>query len=222
MIVDHVWFLRYPEVEVFRVIGRIAFSLFLFLVWRNHSYRWRNDLWLWWILLQIALWIAASQGLIDLWSANILIAIGLTRVVLWLIKQVNNQALEWIIFIGAMVYAPFFLHIVDYGTLNLVFGILWYRSRKRWFSWSVAWLILGTVIYHLLVMKDVHAFSPSRDIALLGIWILLWWTMIWLTRANTPIRLTQWWDQQLVRISSYALQIYVIQALVLGLIFVLL
>lgn len=41
MIVDHLGYYLFPEVLEFRLIGRVAFPLFLFLVGFNASFRWR-------------------------------------------------------------------------------------------------------------------------------------------------------------------------------------
>lgn len=44
MIIDHIGYYLFPEYSVFRLIGRIAFPIFLFLVGFNQNYQWRRGI----------------------------------------------------------------------------------------------------------------------------------------------------------------------------------
>ena len=53
MIIDHAGFFLLPELVVFRVIGRLAFPVFLFLVGLNGFYRRSRALWICAIITQL-------------------------------------------------------------------------------------------------------------------------------------------------------------------------
>lgn len=61
MIVDHVGYFLFPEVIWLRVIGRIAFPLFLLLVGFNGSYKRRWSLWTMAIALQVIIYVGRQQ-----------------------------------------------------------------------------------------------------------------------------------------------------------------
>ncbi|MDP2670231.1 MAG: TraX family protein [bacterium] len=58
MILDHIGYFLFPEQIIRRVVGRLAFPLFLFLVGYNLSRRRRWSLWIAGIIVQIAIFIA--------------------------------------------------------------------------------------------------------------------------------------------------------------------
>ena len=71
MIIDHAGFYLAPEIQEYRIIGRIAFPLFLFLV--GYSCSWRFDRW----LLGAAVLVSLTGWLLhyDLLPLNILFTI---------------------------------------------------------------------------------------------------------------------------------------------------
>lgn len=222
MIVDHVWFLLVPDLEILRVIGRIAFSLFLFLVWYNHSYRFRPSLWKRWIILQIAMWIASYAWYIDMRYANILLAIWATRIILWFVKQQNSAYLEILLLAWAVVFAQSSLQRVDFGTLSIVFGLLWYRVRKRWWSWYSIWSILTLMTIYVLFVQQQFEFAQRNFILRSVLWLWLTLSMWRMSRGNTS--LVSRWDHTnriILWISRHCLELYILQAVGIWLIYAL-
>ncbi len=217
MILDHIGFSFYPDVELFRIIGRTAFPIFLFLVWYNHSYAHRSNLWFWGIILQIFLRIWARQWIIDFWYANILLWIWAVRMLLQWLKSLNNRHLERIIWVLALVYAPMTQAYVDYGTLLIVFGMVGYWVKKRWWSFKSWIVILTWVIYHVLFMWDLYWFTSWWRLLLWGIWVFLWASFLLLSKKNYSLVVQQQYINNIViRLSAKSLIIYVIQAVLIG------
>ena len=221
MIVDHVWFLFYPDMEILRVIGRFAFPVFLFLVWYNHSYRFQSRLWIRGVILQIWLWLAARQGYIDLWYANILLGIWATRVLLSRVQRQRQLALELLLFALALVYASQSQYIVDFGTLLIVFGLLWYQARTYRAKILMYLAIVWSVVYHILFMQEMYWFGETMLIPLMVVWWLLCISLIWLTRSNTSLTTPSTKiNFFLVRVSRHSLELYVMQAAILGVMYI--
>lgn len=219
MVVDHIWFLFFPEQVIWRIIWRTAFPLFLFLVWYNQSYRWRSSLWIWWIGLQIALWVWRLYWFTDIWYLNILIAIWWTRVIMQAVQRHNSTTAEILLFMLCLWLSRYTYEYIDYGTLSIVFALLWYWVRKYGNTLYVSTLIAFSVGYHLLFMFSTR--SLGEYTLLLGaIWIILYLAMYYMSKRNYSLMTTkQTYNKCIMTLSSYALEIYILQAVILGILY---
>ena len=130
MIIDHLWFWFWPEILRLRAIGRIAFPIFLFLVWFNWSYKFKPSLWITAVILQIPLMRAIWAGSAEAAYLNILMAIALARVFLDLYHSYfKYRHLPVWIWIAILTY-PLLDWIVDYGSLLILFPLLWVAFKK--------------------------------------------------------------------------------------------
>lgn len=220
MIIDHVWFMLFPEEEIYRIIGRLAFPIFLFLVWHNHSYRWSNTLWIWGGILQLGMRIGSWAGYIDMRYINILLVIALVRVVLGYIQTIQHKhayMIEILLFISAICLVPYTQEIFDYGTLGIIFGLVWYWVKKRWYTLKSTAIILGTVAGYIWYMVESFWFSEIYVPALVGIGLFLSICFIYMSIENRSYQTgISWLDRGVVWLSSHALEIYVVQVVVLG------
>lgn len=108
MIIDHVGYYFFPEILWLRLIGRIAFPLFLFLVGFSRSYKWRWDLLIWGLVLWIAqLLFGFWQGSLD-FNFNILISILVARLVLRLFDQKPTVIIFILINLSFLLFHPWF------------------------------------------------------------------------------------------------------------------
>jgi len=231
MVIDHVWFLLYPEIEILRIIWRIAFPLFLFLVWYNHSYKRKSWLRRRAILLQIWLRWASRLGYLDIYTANILIGIGLTRIILWYIQSQTSRSIQYIysgiLAIWSIRLLPYSLQIFDYWSMCLVYWFTGYRWRIWWESWKkphiyvmYIWILLLNM-FHIYTSTDYILWSITpRWVYLVWIVLLLSMCMALLSRKNTSIvtRHIQI-NTSILFLSRYALVLYVAQIIIIGLIY---
>lgn len=172
MIIDHIGYYLFPENEWFRVIGRIAFPIFLFLVGFSRSYKF--DLW----LFGAAAVVFVSQGIngIAIMPLNILFAIVICRMAMrWLERRpklMNDVLLLWVAVI--MFYLPTLL-LFEYGTLGIMFAMLgwWQREgrddrtiRVAWLVSLFLWVTLQSVNFGF-AMEEIIVFTT--EMVLLGI-----------------------------------------------------
>lgn len=220
MIIDHVWFLFFPDMMVLRIIGRTAFPLFLFLVGWNHSYKRRNDLWIRWIALQCVLWIGLWWWFTEIAYLNILLAIWLTRVVLRFVQRINLPAIEILLFIVSCIAVRWTYPLIDYGTMSLVFGLLWYRSRRYWSKRYIWICIVLSVGYHMLFMVLSRWYNAPVLLTIIW-WVLIYFFIQMSTTNRVLLSKNKKWDRALCFVSSQALHIYVLQAVLLSILYVL-
>ncbi len=215
MIIDHIWFFLYPDMEILRLIGRTAFPLFLFLVWWNHKYWFNSKLWFRWIILQVFVRYWYWQGYTEILYLNILLAIWLTRVLLSRINTQQNRLLEFIIFFLAFIYASQTQHLLDYWTISVIFWLLWYWVRDWWISFKSYLLIIFSVIFHLLFMLDFYWFHSSWWWLLILIWCLLVISMSWMSVKNYSMKVMPLLDSLILRLSRHSLEIYVTHVIII-------
>ena len=109
MLIDHIGYYLFPEALVLRLIGRIAFPIFLFLVGFNGSFRWRRELF--WRGIGIRAFTSFVAWHFSFWSfgANILIAILLARGLMHFLLETKNKILWFISFRSPLLRESLFL-----------------------------------------------------------------------------------------------------------------
>lgn len=209
MIVDHIWYFFFPQYLRLRLIGRIAFPIFLFLIWFSNSYKRRRDLirFAWW--LQIALWIIVAVGWYGPVTLNILFAIIWVRA--FLNRYQHNQRYRrvlLILFFAALFQVPF-AQIIEYGTLPIVFGIGWFLMRKysQYKEYNIFYMIL---VFALMILNNIFVFGFGFRESM-GMMCAYWWLLYMFFRLwqeNQSIHIHPELDKISVRISQKALWIY--------------
>ena len=228
MIIDHIGYFLYPEVIWLRRVGRIAFPIFLFLVWYNHSYRRRRSLWMWWILVQVVLRVGVERwwGTYGLYKwlvrINILLAIALTRIFLQAVRNVPSWVLG--LFLISILLLPYSYELIEYGTMNIIWACIGYRvrgiSERRVYSRFTyqircrGLLVIGWVGQARLTYAYFW-WSQLLTISSVAITVLILWTM---TYWNRTVLLNDYPKKTLLFLSSQALPVYAIHILMLYLI----
>lgn len=188
MIIDHLGYYIFPEYLYLRLIGRIAFPIFLFLVGFNWNFRRR------WSLFFIAIGI---QILMQIWwtffylpgvtTGNILIVIFWARLLLLLINQFKNASslvylFPWVIYM--LFYTDswaLFTHniqsILDYGVLGFLFAFsgFFLRKSQNIFQkiisvFSLGWLFLLLFISNIQIF---HFASNESQLFLMVVYMVL-------------------------------------------------
>mgnify|MGYP000885395299 CR=1 FL=1 len=115
MVLDHIGYYLFPEILELRLIGRLAFPIFLFLVGFNRSFRWRWGLFwrgigLWAITAGLSLSLGFGNA-----GANILIVILLARMLMQFLEKKKKIWLFILVF-GVLTSSHFWLKArLDYG-----------------------------------------------------------------------------------------------------------
>ena len=189
MVIDHIGYYLFPDILGLRLVGRIAFPIFLFLVGVNGSFRWRWSLFLIALLVQFAMQIwRSSFSLTGRVIGNILLVIVCSRALLFWISKVRNYSFFILVFpclIYFLFYTSFwfwfvqdFQKVLDYWVLGFLFAFCWYfftksqQIREKILSiFSLIWLLFLLATSNIVVFH----FSYFWDLMFLFIsYIFLW------------------------------------------------
>lgn len=211
MVIDHLGYYFFPEQLWLRLIWRIAFPIFLFLVGFSNSYRWRRDIFLWGIGLRILQIIITSSYLWYINSSfNILISIALARVVLFFSQKYNNRFIVPIHILFIALY-PLLFDRIDYGSFAIFFAFWWYLARHA-IKWSHRY---GVVLFALFSIKTILHFwflsvgSWLYPTALLLFFAVLFLLFTSLAKENISLRVNQVVDKTVLFLSTNALLLYI-------------
>lgn len=139
MVIDHIGYYLLPDETWLRVVGRLAFPIFLFLV--GYSQRYRFDTWV--LLGGLAVLASAAVNGQPLFPLNILFSIVLWRWVMGALEKrphiLQDTTMLWVAML--VFYLPF-MFLVEYGTIGLMFAVLgWHvRNGRDDRSMRLAWL----------------------------------------------------------------------------------
>lgn len=172
MVIDHVGKYFYPDINEFRLIGRMAFPLFMFLIGWSLQYDFRKSL-LFFALALTAVDIVTHQAILPL---NILYAILLTRVVIgWLHKGSYVKTHLFVIFALLFVWWLPLRLLVDYSTTAIMFAICGYLVRKKARDKKVISFFVLTAVFHIATQSLFFNFSPIQvAIMISAIAIIVW------------------------------------------------
>ena len=113
MIIDHVGYYLYPELEILRRIGRFAFPIFLFLVGFNGKYTWSRKVFYSALIVQCVMFYTGPGS----FTLNILFSILLARGILaHLVSKLQKKDRGFLIFC-ILFFAcahPYLSQILDY------------------------------------------------------------------------------------------------------------
>ncbi len=218
MIIDHLGYFVFPDEIWLRIVGRLAFPLFLMLIGYNLSYRAKKWLRIIWFLLQVVIWWWMRAWVPLDPMLNILLAIALTRVVLWRLTK-QSMRLQIVVCVISILLWSASMSFVDYGTWSVVFWLMWRRIRTKPMNVTLPITYLLVVLY-MIFMVSVFPFSEYT-------WVYLWWValllcflMTLLAKQNTVLRITPRIDGITLWISTHALLLYCLHWIILILILI--
>lgn len=222
MIIDHVWYYFFPDALWLRLIGRIAFPIFLFLVWFSWSYKRRWDIPLLWLILWIAsVFVFQAVGIQEIPTANILIGIALTRAVLFLVQKFERWIMDMIVVTVCISVVGYFVHpylnvAMQYGSLSILFWLWWYLARNYkilfpyWIAVFIAHFMMSMWVFHF----GKIAGSSYMPATLWCFFVILYAVFYRISINNTALLTNSKRDAIALFISNHALWIFVIHILV--------
>ncbi|MEK5209383.1 TraX family protein [Psychrobacillus sp. FSL H8-0510] len=163
MVIDHVGIFFFPEETWMRVIGRIAFPLFMILFVEG-AVRTRNPkshavrIWLFALLSQVPYTL-----LFNTYQLNVLFAMILVLMVIRDIRMIGLAVLL------------LYMFDVDYGWYGVILGLSWYYLRKHkglaWvigsaltliYAWETGWYVqIGAIMGLVLLVLPIKAPMPQ-------------------------------------------------------------
>lgn len=203
MLVDHIGFLFFPEQIIWRIVGRISFPLFAFLIAEGftktsniNSYIKRLSIFA--IISQGPyLFFEKMAGVTEL-RLNILLTLLLGIFVLLIISKVKNLIIKTIVILSALALAHFGeFSYGAYGVLTIMGSYVFLKNKK-----------LGTISLSVLpFLENIRLFM--MNILFLQFFAILSLVPIHLYNGKPGPKISRWWFYWF----------YPIHLLVLGVIF---
>lgn len=168
MVIDHLGAYIWTDSDIFRVIGRMAFPLFLFLVGYSGNWKIRPDLLLWGAAI-----IACAQLLhFPLLPLNILISIAVTRCAMYFISR-HEMTPRYLtaVYITCIIWFPPFMW-TEYSTLSLLFALYGYLQRHKPDTWEARLFLYATQVFHFAMQWYSGQYSAMLTMLLIPIAIL--------------------------------------------------
>ena len=219
MIIDHLGYYLYPDESWMRLIGRMSFPIWMFLVGYANSRDLSPILWI--CALSVAIGgMVFGASIIPL---NILFSIIIVRLVLdySVGLMFHSSAMVWVIPTLLMIIALPTNFMSEYGALGLMVAMIGWMLRHRQNEPAVRMVLPffagATILTHLVMTFLVFNFTPLET-KLLPFCFLVTYGLLFLFKPATYPDLTQKWPDFVVRalqfMGRYSLYIYAIHVII--------
>lgn len=154
MLIDHIGYIFFPEITVFRIIGRIAFPIFCFLIVEGYYHtsdikKYLIRLGIFAVISEIPYSIVFNRN----WNVFITLFLGLLALYLYdKYKQKDIQLSNFIIFIVALSAS---IIQCDYGEYGILLIFIFYYFRND-FNSIVKYFLGLNILYVFLVFLNVY------------------------------------------------------------------
>ena len=164
MTFDHIGMMFFPFCSVFKIIGRLSFPIFAYMLAEGWKYtsnkkRYMSVIWLMGIVYQLFYYFFFYMG--------IFITYGLSLLLIWAIEYVvSNGKKSWlispiivivVILIGCIEYIfPYSGFAIDYGLVGIMIPVLIYFNKTK--KDKIIFLFLG-LLFLSLIYKGVQFVS---------------------------------------------------------------
>ncbi len=152
MVIDHVGMLFFPQSAEFRIIGRLAFPIFAFLIANGviHTTNFRKyigRLAIFALISQIPFYIFTRMLGIEGFPLNIFFTLTLGGLILHLYTRVKNIYISVLATLGIIVLSHFVNY--DYGLYGVMLIVSYYIFRKNMIFGSLA-ILVSTIYYYAM------------------------------------------------------------------------
>lgn len=164
MLIDHIGAVLFPGQMGFRIIGRIAFPIFLFLIVEGFSHTRNVKKYIW----RMILFALISEAAFDLaiydqlyyWKhQNVFATLALGLILLMLYEKAAGKRVIQILLVAGAAAAAWVLH-TDYGGCGILLCFLIYIFRGKLLKQILSFLIVSFIFFGLLECAGVMAFVP--------------------------------------------------------------
>lgn len=174
MTVDHLGMYWWPNELDLRLVGRIAFPIFFFLVGYSLRYKAKSDL-----LIAAGICVALNPFTYQpVFALNALVAVIMARYAMPLI--VKRHLLEkqpLIVLFACMLFLLPLLLLVEYGTFAILFACMGYMQRQHLRRWDQKLFWAITLIVYFFVQHIWFAFTPQQSGTLMVFLALTAWML---------------------------------------------
>lgn len=176
MLVDHIGFILFPDVMIYRIIGRLAMPLFAWAIARGYYY-------------------SNLKGTDNKYLLNLTILAVISQVPSYLMVSSSfNIVFTWVLALLILKlpkFSPFWIILgliipVDYGIFGVLLPVIiyyfWFKQELPWLAiiFSSSWLILFSTLqwdvqyYSLLALPIAFFLQKFEHLWKLNKWVFYW------------------------------------------------
>ena len=183
MLCDHVGLLFFPEADIFRIIGRIAFPIFAYMIAEGCRYTKNRAKYLGMIagmgiVFQLVYWVAMGSL-----YQGILVTFSLAIITIYALDGILKSKKIWTVLasVASLAFVVFFAFVLpillkgtdfdlDYGLWGILLPVaVYYLPNRLWRTIGMAVLLLARAIHYTIVPV---ALGPLQWFALLSVLFL--------------------------------------------------
>lgn len=150
MIIDHTGMVLFPQYRILRIVGRLAFPIYCFLLVEGAVHtldirKYLGRLFLFALISEIPYDLACSGQLWDFSSQNVFFTLFLGLSAIFVLQSQLNKA-YCVVLVAALIFAAQYIH-TDYGSFGVFVILLFYVFRERLFLKTAAFIVLDLFFY---------------------------------------------------------------------------
>lgn len=150
MLIDHIGFFFFPDLIIFRLIGRLCFPLFAFMIangffFTHNRLQYLLRLAIFGTVIQIPYWLFFADNTLNIFFT---LSLGLASIWLWYSNKERAPALG-LLLVAACTVAAELIHADygAYGVLLIFFAYLFFNNLPK-LAW--AWVIINAVAFLII------------------------------------------------------------------------
>ena len=151
MLIDHIGLVFFPEIAIFRIIGRISFPIFAFMIAEGYKYTKSRKKYLGLLLLFGLISEPIYVFAFHLYSLNILFTFALSIILIYLIENYHKNKTDYsmylMIYFVAIICLSVF-NLIDYGFYGILLPVIFYFFKDNDLKYLIISLI--TMLYSLI------------------------------------------------------------------------
>lgn len=166
MLIDHIGHIFFPEVVIFRIIGRLAFPIFAYVLAEGFVYtrdvkKYLLRLGIFAILSEIPYDLAIMDAILEFSHQNVFFTLFFGVLMLWLMTKTNNMILQYGIVAVAVLLCQFMN--TDYSDIGILMIFIFSVFRQRRIE---KLLVVGLILVGLTSGIQLYALFALALIAL--------------------------------------------------------
>lgn len=172
MIFDHIGLFFFPNIVLFRVVGRIAFPIFAFFVAEGLKYTKNRKKYILMLLGCGLLTQIPYSFLFEWYNLNIIFTFLIAILVVYLIETTNKQHLFnifYLVVLGVLLILVEPFKVVDYGICGVLLILVFYFAKQKVLKFVLAGIVLSLLSIKMAYLNNFVLTSFKQFASLITI-----------------------------------------------------
>lgn len=159
MIVDHIGLVFFPNIAVFRIIGRVSFPIFAFFISEGYYYTKSRKKY----ILTLLIFAIISQPfyilMIGNYTLNILFTFLFSILLMILIdytKSKKSNIVSYYIIYFSIIIGLSILGLIEYGSLGVMLPVIFYTFRNSNLKYIIA---IALICFYSIIFSSIQIYS---------------------------------------------------------------